>query len=103
MAINKPTSIDDTGLEVSYWRVLSVTLNKDTNTIDARVVAYKDKASRDAGKKYIMSANVSYDATGVADDENLIAWIYGKLETIENVMLEPSMEQTVILSNGEEI
>jgi len=101
MAIVKSTSLDS-GLSCEYWRVISATRNMDTDKVSARIVCYKDKASRDDDKKYVLSTNVNLDASDLDLEVNLIEWVYAQIKdmTFDHVMQEPSMDLAVSLEGG---
>lgn len=77
MAI-KLTKVLDNGFEANYWRVLQVTADADTKTLNGMVALYKNKVARTEGKSPVNSMLFHFRAENITG--NLISLVYEYLK-----------------------
>lgn len=81
MAIQKSKTLAN-GAQGNYWRLLSVTFNREALSVVGVIALFKDKATSDAGKPhlgFVKSFNFSFNMAEVAAITNPVSYIYTKI------------------------
>lgn len=84
MAIIKSKELKS-GITGEYWRILSITFDRENLVATAQIGLFKDKAASDAGKTHlglIKNYRFSYLITDLSMPSNIITFIYTKIVDI---------------------
>lgn len=81
MALKKSIEINNSGINAEYLMIEYVDIVKDSPVIAVRLAVYKDKASRDSGKKPIERVEVKLDKNA-ALEQALIGTLYTSLKNL---------------------
>ena len=81
MALEKSLDMNDTGIELSYWRVLDIYVNNKI-LMFFRIEGYKDGAARLAGKKSGFTQKIMVNSP-IPDTIDIYKIVYGILKGSE--------------------
>lgn len=105
MAIEKSKTLPN-GATGNYWRITSITLNRQNLTAIAEIALFKDKSTSDAGHPPLgayKTFNFNFTVPALVSSQNVIAFIYGlivaRAETVVAYNFftgEPLAEPTVV-------
>lgn len=88
MAIEKAKTLEN-GASGNYWRILTITLDRQNLKARGQIALFKDKATSDAGKPHLGAVKTfTFDFT-VSDllaAANVISFMYGKIRTHAETM-----------------
>lgn len=89
MAIQKEKTLPS-GATGDYWRITTITVDRQNLKIVAQIALFKDQAASNAGKEP-MSAPKTFKfplvMAEIAPPTNLIAYVYGKIQVAADVVV----------------
>lgn len=89
MAIEKEKTLSS-GVTGNYWRVVSITVDRQNLKVIGQLGLFKDKASSDAGKlpmPLIKTFKFPLVMAEIMPPTNLIAYVYTKIQAAADVVI----------------
>lgn len=87
MAFEIVKEVQESGVEVRYWRIQKVYCDFDTREIQIIFVAYKDEDTRKAGKNFVTMRLLQIGANSALYDyvvRTTMAQIYSNVKLLDN-------------------
>lgn len=94
MAIQKTKSLPN-GTQGNYWRILSITFNRETLVCTGKIGLFKDKATSDAGGTHlgiVKNFSFPFSTSDLIGSTNLIALVYTRILEKANTMVTKDLE-----------
>jgi hypothetical protein len=88
MAIQKDKVLPN-GSEGNYWRIISISLDREALVATGRIALFKDKATSDAGLPHlgmIKTFSFNFTVAGLKAAPDVISYIYTNILAKANVM-----------------
>lgn len=89
MAITKAKTMAN-GAQGDYWRILTITLDRQTFTATGQIALFKDQATSNAGAPHlglIKTFKFPYTNMALMAAPSIIAFVYGKIMDQAEVMV----------------
>jgi hypothetical protein len=87
MAIQKEKTLKS-GVTGNYWRITSVTIDRQNLTVIGQIALFRDKAASDAGMRpmpLVKTFKFPLVMSEIAPPTNLIAYVYVKIQAAADV------------------